>query len=293
MTVVVPSYNHGSYIKEAIHSIVSQSYKNIELIIIDDGSSDNSIDVISSLSSVCLARFTRFEFRARENKGLSSTLNEALSWARGEYFSPIASDDVMLPNKTSMQVSFLEKNPHCAGVFGLVHTLHDSGDEFLVVEAAAGTEKKIYGFKEVFLHRHSLPAPTQMLRRNCLIDIGGYNPSIVIDDWYMWLLITKADDKKLALLKTVVCFYRRHAGNSSSNIDFMHIGRLQVVKEYTGRRFYSLAEANCFLASANELLNVSKVDSVKYFLKGFIISPLYVFQVRVFKYFFQLLRGLV
>ncbi len=78
VTAVIPSYNHAKYIKESIQSMLDQDYENMEMIIIDDGSSDNSIEIIESMIPLCKKRFKRFEFRHRENKGVSATLNEGI-----------------------------------------------------------------------------------------------------------------------------------------------------------------------------------------------------------------------
>ena len=101
VSIVIPCYNHSQFVQETIQSIIDQDYENIELIIIDDGSKDNSVEVIQEMIPACEERFVRFEFRYRPNKGLCATLNEALEWCEGEYFSPLASDDIALPHKTS------------------------------------------------------------------------------------------------------------------------------------------------------------------------------------------------
>lgn len=80
VSIVIPCYNHEKYVQESIQSVIEQDYDNIELIIIDDGSSDNSVTKIKEMIQVCQKRFKRFEFRHRPNKGLCATLNEALAW---------------------------------------------------------------------------------------------------------------------------------------------------------------------------------------------------------------------
>ena len=84
VTLFIPSYNHTRYIRETIESIINQSYKNIELLIIDDGSTDNSIEVIESLSGICCERFIRYEFISSKHQGLASSLNQALDWSNGK-----------------------------------------------------------------------------------------------------------------------------------------------------------------------------------------------------------------
>ena len=87
VSVVIPCYNHEQFVQDSIQSVIDQTYRNIELIIIDDGSKDGSVEKIQEMVDICEQRFTRFEFRSRPNKGLSSTLNEALEWCKGKYFS--------------------------------------------------------------------------------------------------------------------------------------------------------------------------------------------------------------
>ena len=110
VSVVIPCYNHENFVQDSIQSVIDQTYQNIELIIIDDGSKDGSVEKIQEMIPACQERFIRFEFRHRLNKGLSATLNEALEWCQGIYYSAIASDDMMLPEKTKLQVEFLKEN---------------------------------------------------------------------------------------------------------------------------------------------------------------------------------------
>ena len=111
VTIAIPSYNHGRYVQACIESIIEQDYENIELIIIDDGSTDDSVLRIGEMVARCRARFQRFEFLPRSNKGLCATLNEALEWARGFYFAVSDSDDVLLPSKTSVLLSHIFGEP--------------------------------------------------------------------------------------------------------------------------------------------------------------------------------------
>ena len=87
VTVIMPAYNHEKYIKEAIESIINQDYKNIELIITNDGSSDTTNDVILSLANRCEERFINFKYISRANKGLINTLKEMEQFIDGKYFT--------------------------------------------------------------------------------------------------------------------------------------------------------------------------------------------------------------
>lgn len=287
VTVVIPCYNHEHFVQKTIQSVIDQSYKNIELIIIDDGSKDDSVTKIEEMLSSCKQRFKRFEFRYRPNKGLSNTLNEALNWSKGDFFSPIASDDIMLPNKISSQVSYLNNDNDCIGVFGNVEII--GGKD--IVQSLVPKKKKIkkYKFNDIYLHRHNLPAPTQLLKADFLKMIGGYNAEVLIEDWYIYLLMTNNNNFHLANINEVVCCYRRHLNNTSSNTDSMHNGRLSVLELFPNEKYYEKARFNCFLATAIELLPTSKAQSLSSLLEAIKVSPEYIFQLRVIKYFIRLL----
>src|SRR5258708_11983136 len=93
---------------ESIRSVIDHSYPKIELIVIDDGSKDHSHEMVLTLVEECKKRFSRFEYISRENMGLAATLNQALDMAKGKYFSPLASDDKVLPDKVSCLVKVIK-----------------------------------------------------------------------------------------------------------------------------------------------------------------------------------------
>ncbi len=105
VTIIVPAYNHDKYIEKCIDSIIEQTYQNIEIIIINDGSTDKTIDKI-----VSYAHHEKVVVIDQENKGLCKTLNVGLSLAKGDYISILASDDYLIANKLEKQVEFLEYN---------------------------------------------------------------------------------------------------------------------------------------------------------------------------------------
>ena len=87
VSILISAYNHEKYIEETIYSIINQDYRNIELLIIDDGSQDKTWDIIQSLKEKCIKRFTRIYFHKQINAGFCVTLNYLLDRANGEYIS--------------------------------------------------------------------------------------------------------------------------------------------------------------------------------------------------------------
>lgn len=110
VSVIIPSYNHEKYISDCIDSIVNQTYKNIQLIIIDDGSTDNSPSIINKKVVSIKDCFGDIVFISNEsNQGVLKSLNQALLEVRGEYISFCASDDKLLPSNIEMLSGFLSK----------------------------------------------------------------------------------------------------------------------------------------------------------------------------------------
>lgn len=203
------------------------------------------------------------------------------------FFSALASDDIILSHKTSAQVDYLKNNNECLGVFGKCHVFGSKKTP----KYTNLLKKKVrqYKFNDIYLHKHNLPAPTQFLRAEVLKNIGGYNPEVILEDWYMWLAMTKGRTLHLAQIDQVFSHYRKHLGNTSANIDLMHAGRLEVINIFKENGNYKLACSNCFLTAAITLISTSKKKSLGFFLKGITYYPLSLFQVRVLKYFVQLL----
>ncbi|SHN64742.1 TDP-N-acetylfucosamine:lipid II N-acetylfucosaminyltransferase [Desulfovibrio litoralis] len=118
ISVIIPAYNHELYIATTIKSIIAQSYKNIELLIINDGSTDRTWNVIQSFAKKCENRFVRVVFETQNNLGRYETLNKLLNLAQGKYVYLIASDNIAKPQALETLHNFLENNEGYALVAG-------------------------------------------------------------------------------------------------------------------------------------------------------------------------------
>ncbi len=234
VTAVIPVYNHEKYVVESIRSILNQTYPNIELIILNDGSKDRSHEMILPLVEECQRRFVRFEYISRENVGLSATLNQALAWARGVYCTGIASDDVAMPEKTELLVNALEeKGPEYAAAFGNAWFIDDAGrkirldqhgsvsdgngacDNFLdfyTQGRALDYRGEEFGTYASLISGNYLPAGSYVMRTAAMSDAGGWTPGNVVEDWEMWLKLSKK--YKFAFVDRGVAAYRWHPLNT-------------------------------------------------------------------------------
>ena len=118
VTVAIPAYNHQDYVQETIHSIIKQTHENIELIILNDGSSDNTDIKIKEILPECKKRFIRTDYIIKENEGLAATWNRAIDWAKSDYLYTIASDDVATSDAVETLYRFLSKHEHYALAVG-------------------------------------------------------------------------------------------------------------------------------------------------------------------------------
>lgn len=235
VSIVIPCYNHEKYVKDTIESVINQTYDNIELIIIDDGSTDNSVNIIEQSVQKCKERFVRFKFISQTNKGLSATLNKSLEWCKGDYFSCIASDDIILPKKTSIQVRYLNENNRILAVFGGMKLIDDNGNVIRELKVTNRT----YNFEDIMLGDVTIYAPTQMIRTQCIRDVGGYNPDLLIEDYYMWLKLAEKGD--LYCLSNCLSLYRKHGNNTSNQINKMYEGRLELLRYFQYSEYYEQA----------------------------------------------------
>ncbi|WP_407305258.1 glycosyltransferase family 2 protein [Acinetobacter sp.] len=267
VSVIIPCYNHEKFVQDSIRSVINQSYENIELIIIDDGSKDSSIEKIKEMIVLCKQRFTRFEFISRSNKGLSTTLNEALEWCEGEYLSPQDSDDIMLSNKIEKQVKILSDNKNIVAVFGAIYLI-DEENQNIGEESIA--ESNLYDFKSIILNEHRIFCPTQMIRAVHLNRVGGYKDGLIIEDWYMWLKLAKIGD--LLVVPDFFAKYRQHDKNTIKQLDKMHNGRLDVLSFFKDSPYYEKALRNIYWLNCLELAAKSNYE-IKYILKLFLIDP--------------------
>lgn len=267
VSIIIPCYNHEKYVRYTIQSVIEQDYENIELLIIDDGSTDNSVQVIKQMIPECQERFKRFEFIHRPNKGLCTTLNEALKWSEGKYFSTIASDDILIKSKTTIQIHFLENNPNIIASFGSMRRIDSNNNRLKPIVAP----NRLYTFKDIILKKGSILSPTQMIRTNAIIDVGGYPDNILIEDWYMWLKLSQLG--KLHSSDQILTFYRMHDSNTSNRILDIQKARFQILELFKDSEFYEEGLKRLKWFNQLELVVNDKDNKIKHFVRMSLIDP--------------------
>jgi alpha-1,3-rhamnosyltransferase len=235
VSVIVPSYNHERFVEQTIHSILNQTYTNIELIVIDDGSSDASPDLLNKLSEQYI-----FYFERTVNQGLPATLNYALDKCNGKYICICASDDVWFNNKIEIQVNFHEHNENVYLSFGKANILQNENKvEFNYPDKISDKiEFKELTFKNFLLLESGIFPLTAMFKKEVFEIVGKYDTKYKIEDYFMWLKIT-SKGLRVVELNFPMGLYRRHDNNISKNTYLMYISEKEVAKEYYNHPLYN------------------------------------------------------
>lgn len=183
VTVLMPAYNVEKYIREAIDSVLDQSFGNFELLIVNDGSKDGTAEIIRSYHD------PRIVLINQSNQGVSSALNTGLKQARGKYIARFDADDVCYPYRLQEQVDFMEKNPD--------HVLIGSDADYMDREGGFLYRYRNIGHTYEEICRHvttycPFVHSTVFYRRDVVLELGGYNAKAhTFEDWLLWTKFIK------------------------------------------------------------------------------------------------------
>ena len=219
VSIYITNYNYGSYIKEAIESVLNQSFKDIELIIIDDGSTDNSREIIESYAHL---NNTRIIFQ--KNKGLNVTNNIAMRLAHGKYLVRLDADDYFSEDAIEKMCLKLESDSQLGLVFPDYYLIDTLGD-------VIAKEQRHAFDKDVSLLDQPAHGACTMIRRSFLEKLGGYNESFSCQDGYdLWIRFTAK--YKVANINEPLFYYRQHNSNLTKNEDRILNTRAEIKESF-------------------------------------------------------------
>ncbi|WP_060983150.1 glycosyltransferase family 2 protein [Vibrio splendidus] len=199
ISVILPVYNGEEYIYEAINSLLEQSFSDFEVICIDDGSKDATKRIIENIAS----KDNRIRLISRENKGLIYTLNEALSLCKYDYIARMDADDICLPNRLSLQLEFLLRNPTVAVVGSRYHYI----DESSKINGIRKSPTSNFLLKVLLTFGSPFGHPTVMINRKVVTDDLYYDPKYkAAEDYELWLRLSKK--YRFACIKKPLLLYR-------------------------------------------------------------------------------------
>lgn len=247
-SVLVPSYNHAPFVERTLRSIFAQTHAPKKLLVIDDGSKDESVKIITQILREC-----PFEndFIARENRGLCATLNEGFEKTDGEFFAYLGSDDIWLPDFLEKQIKLLTERKNAALAFGHAFLI-DENDQ-IIDRTDNWTDFSDGDALPFLLHGEIFSSPTVVYRRTAL-EKHKWNENSRLEDYELYLKL--AAENEFARNEEVLSAWRQHGANTSDNTPLMleemiraqnllsdkiNISRAQLDKIQTEVKFNSVA----------------------------------------------------
>jgi glycosyltransferase involved in cell wall biosynthesis len=220
VTIGITNYNYGHFIRTALESVVKQTYKNIELIIVDDCSTDSSVITIENWISNNSKKLPIIFIRNKKNRGLTASSNVILENANGKYLQLLDADDFLLPEKVKKQVEMFKDFPDGALVYCNLRVEDINGnlldpdychwikyDRYNMPEGRVLDELILFNF---------IPAHAPIFSVAYAKELGGFDTSLQLQDYYMWLKL--AETYEFRFLNEVLGIYRIHNSSMSGNI---------------------------------------------------------------------------
>lgn len=210
MSVVVPTYNRAHLIVDALESISGQTYRPIEIVVVDDGSTDDSQRTVERWTAEhCEHRRLTLKYVAQANEGANAARNRGVAEAKGAYVAFLDSDDRWLPEKLAKQMPLFQSNREVGGVYCGLRYVN------LVTGEAAPTAERSFPsgriLDRLLVHDVTEGTPCWIIRRSCLEEIGGFDKSLPArQDWDMWIRL--AAKYAIAVVPEILVIAGDHPG---------------------------------------------------------------------------------
>lgn len=260
VSVICLCYNQARFVKEALDSVINQSYDNIQLIIVDDGSTDGSQEVIAKW----LIDKEEVPFvNLGENIGSTAAFNKGLALANGKYVIDLAGDDVFLHERIGLQVAFFERQEALVGViYSNAQYINEEGKELHQHFDHLGLlpyEGDVY---EKVIDTYFIPTPTMMIRKSVLDELEGYDETLAYEDFDFW--VRSARKSHYAYQSEVLTLIRKVRGSHSTSYYSKNDGKLASTLTVCNK----IADLNKTEEETKSLVNRLKYEVRHAFLAG-------------------------
>lgn len=231
VSAIIPAYNAMKYLPESLDSILAQTYSDFEVIIINDGSTDNLSKWVSELTD------PRIKLVSQSNRGLAGARNTGLNHAQGEYIAYLDADDLWDVTKLAKQVEVLEQNPQVGLVYTWVERIDQNGKS-LGKPFKSNLSGNIW---EQLLEKNVISPSSSLIRRCCFDHVGKFDENLksFVEDWDMWLRISAIYPIKV--LPELLLRYRECPSSASKNLEAME-------------RSYQIVIEKAFASASPELI---------------------------------------
>lgn len=226
VSVVIPAFNSAAYIRETINSVLNQSFKDLEVVVVDDGSKDNTGELLKDYHS-------KVRYILKENGGPASARNLGIKEAKGEFIAFLDADDLWMSDKLEKQLERFD-GEDIGLVFSSVQKMDKDNHDLPDYVNRERFEGHIF---EKLFNKNFVPTSTVLVRKSCFEEFGVFDedPELIsVEDYDMWLRI--ASKYKLAHVDEKLVRYRVHENNISKNLARSYFGEIKVL-EANKKRF--------------------------------------------------------
>jgi glycosyltransferase involved in cell wall biosynthesis len=296
VSVIAVCYNHAKYVLDTLESIKNQTYLNLELIIMDDCSTDNSVEVIQNW-------ITKNDYDCQfiahqKNQGLCKTLNEALGVIEGEFYQAVSCDDILQPEKIKIQVSeFSLCNQDYCVIYSDAYLIDNKTNLlygwFIQRHKPRLTTLPSGNILTELLNSNFIPAMSVLIKTHCVKELGGYDENISYEDYDLWLRMSRK--YKFYYSDFVSCSYRLHDNNMHSSPEFKikqminsyHIFKKHLDLKVPNKKIQliikKMYETGLYKEYKNEILSFNLKSNILFFLKYDIPYIIYYFFKKIKK----------
>ena len=252
VSILLLSMNHEGFIEQCISSLKEQTYKNIEIIYLDNASSDNTFEIAKKALEE--SGISHKIFSNIESKGISKNLNFLYKNSSGEYLVTLSTDDWLIPDSIYEKVKYFLQHPE----FGMVYSscyyyFHDTGE---TIECPQKNKYKQGWVLSEILKYNFIRTVGSMIKREALKKVGLFDEDSLIEDWEMWIRI--AEKFPIGYINKELGFYRlKNGANITSNNQFMFRGFDYIVQKYSHYKEIEVAKkyvkvSKCYTYAAKE-----------------------------------------
>lgn len=256
VSVFIPVYNHESYVCDAIESVLRQTYSNIELIVVNDGSTDGSHALIKKMSEEY-----GFLYINQDNQGLSKTLKAGLKLCNGYYYALLASDDSWEIDKIEQQVRYMSLNTSCVACCAHVNVIDEVNKRYVNTKVKPGGSAEIFDFDRIMMEGYKIPPATIFIRKNNLSE-QNFRDDLKVEDLFLWLTLTR-NGGTIDVLPQVLANYRIHSQNTTADLWLIAKYHHIIIDTFEGTSVYAKAKNEWRKFSFRQLSRKHKIEALR------------------------------
>ena len=286
VSVVIPTYNRAYSVGKAVHSVIRQTYENLEIIIVDDGSTDNTREIIENIKD------SRIVYIYQKNQRQSAARNNGVRVAKGDLIAFLDSDDIWLPEKLEKQVKAFQSDPHIGLVTCWSKSVNVNDPDNYAINACYARNREEF-ILDLLLEKVIISTSQAVIKRECFEKLGGFDPNFLLEEDYDMFLRVASEDDVFCINEVLAIYYKK---SGQSLCDKTAVEEIKADKELLFRKAFNnpklpesimrdkkrIYGALYFHSGVNSVLfSHDSVLARKYFLEGLRLHLLGFFKLKI------------